>query len=292
MTFIMDIIRGILIGVANVIPGVSGGTMAVSLGIYDKMISALTGIFKNFKKSIQFLIPILLGAGIGIVGFAFMIEWLFAKYPLATSLTFVGLILGGLPILGRSLQGDLRKNDKKLGAGHIILFILLFAFAIGMSMLSGGGTGVVLDKLNIGTICILFFIGMVASATMVIPGVSGSMVLMILGYYTAIIGTITDFLSALKAMDMPALLHGFGILVPFGLGVVVGIFVIAKVIEFLFARFCSMTYSAILGLIVASPFAIFISGGEISIKPFELIIGILLLAVGGIVTYRLGESEK
>jgi putative membrane protein len=292
INFVMDIIRGILIGIANVIPGVSGGTMAVSLGIYDKLISSLTGIFKNFKKSIQFLVPVILGAGIGIVGFAFMIEWLFEKYPLATSLTFVGLILGGIPILVKSLKGDLTKNRKKIGIGHIIAFILLFAFAIIMSMLSGGDTGVVLDKLNVGTICILFLIGMVASATMVIPGVSGSMVLMILGYYTAIITAITDFLSALKVMDMPALLHGFGILFPFGIGIIVGIFVIAKVIEFLFKRFCSMTYSAILGLIIASPFAIFISMGGISIKPLELIIGILLLAVGGIVTYRLGESEK
>ena len=73
INFVMDIIRGILIGIANVIPGVSGGTMAVSLGIYDKLISSLTGIFKNFKKSIQFLVPVILGAGIGIVGFAFMI---------------------------------------------------------------------------------------------------------------------------------------------------------------------------------------------------------------------------
>ena len=180
INFVMDIIRGILIGIANVIPGVSGGTMAVSLGIYDKLISSLTGIFKNFKKSIQFLVPVILGAGIGIVGFAFMIEWLFEKYPLATSLTFVGLILGGIPILVKSLKGDLTKNRKKIGIGHIIAFILLFAFAIIMSMLSGGDTGVVLDKLNVGTICILFLIGMVASATMVIPGVSGSMVLMIL----------------------------------------------------------------------------------------------------------------
>ncbi len=291
MKFVMDMIRGVLIGVANVIPGVSGGTMAVSLGVYDRLISSLTGLFKNIKKSLATLVPILLGAGIGIVGFAFLIEYLFAEYPVATCLTFTGLILGGLPILGASLKKELKKQGTALKAGHIAAFILLFAFGIGMSLVGGEGTAVNLAHVDIAGMLLLFVMGMVASATMVIPGVSGSMVLMILGYYNSIISAITDFISALKNLDMAGLMHGTAILMPFGIGVVIGIFLIAKLIEFLFDRYAALTYSAILGLIISSPFAIFINMGTVQLRMGEIIVGIILLAAGSVVTWKIGESK-
>lgn len=291
MTFIMDFIRGIFVGVANVIPGVSGGTMAVSLGIYDKMISALTGLLKNWKKSLTVLLPILLGAVVGILGFAVLIERLMEHFPLPTCLAFIGLIIGGIPILAGALKLALSKERKRLNAGHAAAFILLFAFAIVMSLLKGEGVGANLQNPGIGTVILLFFTGAIASATMVVPGVSGSMVLMILGYYNGIIGAINDFLSALKVFDLSAMLGQCMILVPFGLGVVIGIFAIAKLIEFLFARYSIFTYCAILGLIFASPFAILIHMGMVEIKLLQLAAGVILLAAGAFVTYQLGVKK-
>ena len=104
MNFVNDIIKGVFIGIANIIPGVSGGTMAVSMGIYDKIIYSLTHLFKETKKCIQLLVPIFLGAGIGIVGLAFMIEYLFERFPLQTNLFFIGLILGGLPVILKRIK--------------------------------------------------------------------------------------------------------------------------------------------------------------------------------------------
>lgn len=291
MRFFMDVIRGVLIGVANVIPGVSGGTMAVSLGVYDRLISSLTGLFKNFKKSMQTLVPILLGAALGIVGFAFLIEYLFATFPLATCLTFTGLILGGLPILTGSLKKELEKRNTGIKVGHVAAFVILFVFGIGMSLAGGEGAAVDLSRVNVIGIILLFVIGMVTSATMVIPGVSGSMLLMILGYYNSIISAITDFMTALKDFDVPGLLHGVSILMPFGIGVVVGIFLIAKLIEFLFNRYAALTYSAILGLIISSPFAIFINMGAVQLRPAEVIAGVLLLAAGAVLTWKVGDEK-
>lgn len=291
MRFFMDIIRGVLIGVANVIPGVSGGTMAVSLGVYDRLISSLTGLFKDFKKSMETIVPILIGGAIGIVGFAFLIEYLFAEFPLATCLTFTGLILGGLPILTGSFKKELEKKNTGIKAGHVTAFVLLFAFGVGMSLAGGEGTAVNLSQVNFGMILVLLVIGMVASATMVVPGVSGSMVLMILGYYNPIISAITDFMTALKSLDVPGLLHGVSILMPFGIGVVVGIFLIAKLIDFLFTRYAALTYSAILGLIVSSPFAIFINMGRIQLRAGEAVIGVLLLAAGAVLTWKVGDEK-
>lgn len=291
MNFFMDIIRGIFIGVANVIPGVSGGTMAVSLGVYDRLIASLTGIFKNFKKSMQTILPVLIGGAIGIVGFAFLIELLFAHFPVATCLTFIGLILGGLPVLLASFQRALAEEHTGIKTGHVLAFVLLLAFGVGMALAGGEGAAVDLSDISITGIVLLFLVGMVASATMVIPGVSGSMVLMILGYYHPVIGTITAFMTALKELDIAGLLHGAGILIPFGLGVVAGIFLIAKLIDFLFQRFAALTYSAILGLIFSSPFAIFWNLGAVQIRAAEVIIGVVLLAAGAVVTWKVGDDK-
>lgn len=291
MKFVMDIIRGILIGVANVIPGVSGGTMAVSLGVYDRLISALTSLFKNFKKSMETIVPILIGGAIGIVGFAFLVEYLFAEFPLATCLTFTGLILGGLPILISSFKKELVKKSIGIKAEHVTAFLLLFAFGIVMSLAGGEGAAVDLSRVTITGAILLLVIGMVASATMVIPGVSGSMVLMILGYYNSIISAITNFMTALKNFDMPGLLQGVSVLMPFGIGVIAGIFLIAKLIDFLFSRYAALTYSAILGLIISSPFAIFVNMKVAEIHLPELMIGVLLLIVGAVVTWKVGDEK-
>lgn len=291
MNFLMDIIRGIFIGVANVIPGVSGGTMAVSLGVYDRLISSLTGLFKDFRKSMQTIIPILIGGVIGIVGFAFLIELLFEHFPVATCLTFIGLILGGLPVLIASFKKSLTQEKTGIKVGHILAFAGLFVFGVGMALAGGEGAAVDLSEVNIVLMLLLFIVGMVASATMVIPGVSGSMVLMILGYYHPVIGTITEFFTALKNFDIAGLMHGVTVLMPFGIGVVVGIFLIAKLIDFLFSRFAALTYSAILGLILSSPFAIFLNLGAVQLKIPEVAAGIVLMAAGAVVTWKVGDDK-
>lgn len=142
---------------------------------------------------------------------------------------------------------------------------------------------------------ILFFVGVIAAATMVIPGVSGSLVLMILGYYYGIINTIKNFLEALKAMDFDALVNGTLVLAPFGIGILIGIVAIAKLIEYLFNKHSVMTYSAIFGLVMASPIAIFYNTGlykelnEVTIA--KLILGVVLCVAGGALTYFLGQKE-
>lgn len=286
MIFLLDIIRGVFIGVANVIPGVSGGTMAVSFGVYDRLIASLTGLFKNFKKSMETIIPIGIGGLIGIVGFAFLIKELFKWFPVAACLTFIGLILGGLPILVGSFKRSLEAEATGIKARHIVAFVALFAFGIGMSLIGGEGAAVDLTQLDVATIVLLFAVGMIASATMVIPGVSGSMILMILGYYHPVIGTITDFVTALKNLDMAGLMQGVTVLMPFGLGVVAGIFLIAKLIDILFKKYAALTYSAILGLIVSSPFAI-----AIQMDIMEVVIGMVLLAAGAVVTWKVGDDK-
>lgn len=296
MTFFMDIIKGILIGIANIIPGVSGGTMAVSLGIYDKLISSISNLLKDWKKSLVTLLPIILGCGIGIVGFTYAIEYLLSHHTFVTRMAFVGLILGGIPILLISLKKELAKTSSKIGISGILAFVFLFAVAVFLPMMNAEDEVLKTFHATPGVMAALFFVGIIASATMVIPGVSGSLVMMILGYYYGIINTIKSFLDALKAFDMPGLIHGFALLMPFGIGVLLGIFLIAKLITFLFEKFGIQTYCAILGLIIASPFAIFYNTGALkqisSLAIGQILLGCLLAVLFAAVTYLLSCREK
>ncbi len=294
MNAVLNILRGIVIGIANVIPGVSGGTMAVSMGIYDKLISSVTGLFKHFKQSMKLLIPLGIGMVIGIVGFGFLLEYLLANHVLATCLTFVGLILGGLPILWLSLKSNLKKTlGRRIGAGEVISFLVLLAIGIGLPLLQGSEGAIKALSVDPGTIIILFLLGLIASATMVIPGVSGSMVLMVLGYYSTILSLVTGTVTMLKDMDFGGVIHNCLLLAPFAVGVVLGIFLIAKIIEYLFQRFPCQTYAAIIGLIVSSPFAILYSADALSgFSVPELIIGLVLAALGAWVTWLMGSKEE
>ena len=249
MKLVKDILKGILIGVANAIPGVSGGTMMVSMGIYDDIIYCITHLFKQLKKSIMTLLPYLIGMAIGIVGLAFVIGYLLEHFEFQTKMAFIGLILGGVPLLFGKIK------EKKKGFPHACIFLLFFVAIIAMEYFGGESSDVTL-KVGVIPAIIIFLIGVIASATMVIPGVSGSMMLMILGYYNPIMAAVKDFVVALTSMDIPKILTLCGSLIPFGLGVVIGIFAIAKLIEVLLQRYEVFTYCGILGLVISSPVVI------------------------------------
>lgn len=283
MNAFKSVLKGMVIGIANVIPGVSGGTMMVSMGIYDKLIHCITHLFKEFKKSILFLLPIGIGMAIAIIGGSLGIEMLFEKFPLQTNLMFIGLILGGLPAIWKNVKGN------SIRGGHIVAFVLFFALVAGLALLDGGkGTGA---DLSFGLINVikLFAVGVIAAATMVIPGVSGSMMLMIMGYYNPILSSINDFLRGVVALDWPVIIENVGILLPFGIGVLVGIFAIAKLIEIIFNKFPLYAYWAIIGLIVASPVAIVALGSFPALTVVNVLTGIATFVIGFFIAMKLGD---
>jgi putative membrane protein len=283
MNFILDILRGVVIGVANIIPGVSGGTMMVSMGIYDKIIGCINNLFKSFKNSIMTLLPYGIGMALGILGLAKVITYCLDKFPLPTSFLFIGLILGSLPIILKWIHGS---NDGKVCIPAVICG---FVLVVGLQILGkGNGTDAAMN-MNAGLVIILFLMGVIASATMVIPCVSGSMMLMLLGYYNPIVGTISTLVDALVARNMGAIMSCVGILLPFGLGVIFGIFAIAKLIEVLLEKFPSQTFSVILGLVLASPVAILMATGFAGVTVLVVVASVLTFAVGFVAAMKLGE---
>lgn len=280
---IKSILKGMVIGIANIIPGVSGGTMMVAMGIYDKLIHCITHLFSEFKKSVLFLLPIAIGMGIAIVASAFGLEYLFGNFPVQTNLAFIGLILGGLPAISKNVKG------KSIKPGHIVSALAFFALVVVMAVV-GETEGSAADlTFNVFNVLKLVGVGVIASATMVIPGVSGSMVLLLIGYYNPIINAISDFIRALLSLDMAGIMQGVGVLAPFGIGVVVGIFAIAKLVEIIFEKFPLYAYWAIIGLIVASPIAIIAMGTFPAITVVGVTTGIIFLALGFAAAMKLGE---
>ena len=284
MNMFKNIIKGMMIGIANIMPGVSGGTLAVSMGIYDKLIHCITHILSEFKESMKFLLPIFAGAGIALVALTFVIEALFQYYPIPTNLLFIGLIVGGLPPVVTKVKSH------KLSFGHILAGLLFFALVVGMAMMGDNGNRQVTLNLGIVSMIKLVLVGIIAAATMIIPGVSGSMVLLILGYYQPIIQQITAFCTAVITLDMAGILHGIAILLPFGIGVLIGILGIAKIIEIIFEKYPVYAYCAIIGLIAASPIAILVCSNFAGFSVSVLLISIVTFAAGFGIAIKIGDK--
>lgn len=280
MKNIILIIKGFFMGLANLIPGVSGGTIAITLGIYDKLISSISHILSNIKENIKFLLPIFIGMILSILSLSKVMSFALDKFLFPTILFFIGAIVGGVPMLYKKVKGN------KSIVSYII-FVLTFGLVIGLTYLSGGNV-ISFDNINIIGYIKIFFVGIISAATMVIPGISGSAVLMTLGYYEPIINTIKDL------TNFSNLANNMMILIPFGIGVIIGILLIAKLIEYLLKKYEIKTYYGILGFVFASIISIiiqnFFMNGIINISILEVIIGLILFGLGFIVAYKLGDK--
>ena len=284
---IVLVIKGFIMGIANIIPGVSGGTLALILGIYEKFIGAINHFFSNFKENFKFLLCVFIGIGLSLITMSNVIDYSYKNFPIPTTLFFVGLVIGGLPLLYKKVKG---KKEKKEVSSWVI-FGITFAIVIFMAIsdkIFGNVAQVDFSNMNLFSYILLFIVGAIAAATMIIPGVSGSLVLMLLGYYYPIIERINDFVK-FNNLAQNILILGI-----FGVGVLVGIALISKMLEILFEKYNTKTYFGVLGFIFASILAIPISTclqiPNLSYDFLQMIIGIILLVFGSFISYKLGEK--
>ncbi len=285
LQWILDVLRGAVIGVSNIIPGVSGGTMAVSMGIYDRVIYAVNNLFKQFKKNFRDLLPILIGVLIGLFAFAALIGTLLGtksdEIPmtrLPTNFAFIGLILGGLPAIYK------RVNMKDAKIPCVILFLIFLALVVVLPLLNPPEAKT-LDH-SFGTILLMILLGAISSSTMVIPGISGSMIMMLLGYYNSVINAMND----LRGGDWSSLV----LLLPYVIGLLVGIVFIAKLMNYLLKKYAALTFCAIFGLVIGSPVALLMQNREC----FQLanagnwIASIVCLVIGFAVAWFMAALDK
>lgn len=260
---------GVLIGIANIIPGVSGGTMAVVLGVYDDLISAFNAGLnpRNWTRlPYGFLLAVFGGALVGIAGFASVVSYLLDTFPQPTQLFFVGLILGSLPVIFRAM------GDTSLSVKDAIVFVVCFSFILmtlfapqyEASFSSESGYSLV-------SLLFLFFSGVIAAGAMIVPGISGSLLLLLMGSYYPI-------LEAVETRDIT-------VLVVVMLGACIGIGAFSKLISVCLSRFHKTTYFAILGLIIGSIPKLLPAMGFDRLS----FVGMMALLVGGGVAYALDK---
>ncbi|MEC8517894.1 MAG: DUF368 domain-containing protein [Verrucomicrobiota bacterium] len=233
----IHIIKGAIMGAANVIPGVSGGTMALVMGIYERLINSINHLnfntlkkifitrdFKSFAKDTDlfFLISITVGIFISIFSLSILLEFLFEKHKIFVLSYFFGLIFASVFFVGKTI--------KKYSPLSIFLFLIGFLIAGGMVFISPSSSN--------SSFFFLIISGAIAMCSMILPGLSGSFVLLLLGNYELIICAINDL--------------NFSILVPFGIGALSGIILFAKLLQFIFKKFRNNTISLLTGFIFGS----------------------------------------
>ncbi|MCI8500997.1 MAG: DUF368 domain-containing protein [Oscillospiraceae bacterium] len=258
MNLIKNFIAGAIIGVANIIPGVSGGTMMVILNVFDKIVGAIGQFTKAIKKNLLYLLPILLGAAAGILAFSKGITFMLDHYPMITNFFFIGLIVGSVPLVCRSA---FQKTGGKIELKQIrpvsaIAFVLMLALLIVVAFFSPEEASVSVSEVSVDfpMILKLFFGGILSAVAMIIPGLSGSFIMVLLGVYPLITGAV----AVLLPFHMDTFLHTvLPIGLPMGIGIILGLLLGAKLIDVLIKKFPQETYFGILGLLLGSLFGLY-----------------------------------
>lgn len=290
MKILLDMIRGFCMALADSVPGVSGGTIAFLMGFYDKFINSLNNIIgKNHKKrkdAAIFLVKLLSGWAIGFIASALILANIFNTHIYSISSLFLGFIIFAIPIIVKEEKETLK--GKYL---NIIFTILGIGIVVLISVLNpaSGGEGIKVDagSLNIGIILYVFVAAMIAICAMVLPGISGSTLLLIFGLYVPIMTAIKEVLHLNLAY--------FPILVVFGLGVLTGILTTIKLIKKSLEKYRTQTIYFILGLMIGSiypvilgPTTLEVPQDALSIKTFSIIFFI----IGGAVIFGMQKFKE
>ncbi|MBQ7990606.1 MAG: DUF368 domain-containing protein [Oscillospiraceae bacterium] len=251
MKHLINILKGVVIGIANAIPGVSGGTMMVILRVFDRLMDIIGSLtLKDIKKSFGiirdnfvFLVTLAVGMVIGILGSATVLDYCFSHFYVQTQFFFLGIIAGSLPLILK--EGT---KDGKFRPIHIIPFLCGLAVMIAVTVADMNmASNEVYTSLTPSIFIYLTAVGAIAAAAMIMPGLSGSLVMLILGGYQTVI----------EALSADNIRERFPLLIPVAIGVVIGILGCAKVIKAVLAKSRAGLYAAILGLIFGSFYAIF-----------------------------------
>ena len=296
---------GIILGVANVIPGVSGGTMAVVFGIYNRLIDLISLNVKKIFSQWKFILP--LGAGLvtGVLLFSKIITFLFNKFPIQTNWFFIGIILGSIPMIfthwlnakkqtplpdqtdqteqtdqtdqtEQATQNAQATKSKKIPISSIICCAISLTIMILMVIFKSEKPETQVTPGFSLYNAIIMFVGLaIAAIAMIIPGISGSFIMLALGIYSTVIGAIDSF--------------NIYLLIPGALGAIAGLLCGAKLVRILMSKIPSQTYGIIFGLILGSIFVIFPTAGY---SPLIVLTSIVCAAAGFLVSFLFSKTEK
>ena len=286
--YIMQFIRGFCMALADSVPGVSGGTIAVLLGFYDQFISSIddlmTGNMEKKKNALFFLIKLGVGWVVGFIMAVLVLTSVFESHIYAISSLFIGFIIFAIPIVAKEEKECLLAH--KACIPFVLVGVAIVSAITYFNSALGSGAGMNLEHLTFGTGVYVFFAGMIAISAMVLPGISGSTLLLIMGLYLPIITAIKEFLHFNFA--------AFPVVFIFGCGVLVGIFSVVKIIRKALEKFRAQTIYLIIGLMLGSIYAVIMGPTTLDTPQPAMGFGefsILFFVIGGAVIFGLQKMK-
>jgi putative membrane protein len=283
MKYLILLIKGTIVGVVHIVPGVSSGTFMVLLRVYDELVASVSGLLSSLKnmeelkKRLFFLVPLALGVAIGTVGISKLASLVLDRHPVLSVLFFIGVIAGGIPSVIKM------HHDMKPSAGRVIAFVIGAAIAIVVGVVGARDEALAEASTEVASTPNLLQLGLggfFAGSAMMTPGLSGSYILLLTGTYEPIV----DALDSLTQLSI-----NWAVLIPGTLGLVLGILVFAKLTSILLKRWPAVTFFAILGLICGSLIGLW--PADFTFAEHSLA-GIPLLIVGAAIAYFLGKSTE
>lgn len=266
----MLLLKGIIIGIGKIIPGVSGSMLAISMGIYQKMIDSVNNFFKDIKNNFIFLLKIGIGVIISIVFFSNIILKCLNNYYIITIFFFIGLILGSF----KDINKEIKYKNKK-----VILIILIMTLLLGFININGE----VNIKNSFFNFVYFIFVGFIDALTMVVPGISGTATLMMIGAYNKLMETFSNLLN-FTLFD-----NNFIIMLPFVIGMIIGVVFAVKLINYLFKNYKDETYSAIIGFSISTIILMGIKCIKSKYTFLDLIIAFIMLFVGNFLSKKINH---
>ena len=242
-----SVFGGILMGLANLVPGISGGTMLLAAGIYPRFIDAIAELtrFRFRFGSLLTLASIVVAAGLAILLLAGVLKDLVVDHRWVMYSLFIGLTLGGVPIVWRLAKSDSNSGSAILKVSAVVAFLFMTAIA----MLQFNGYVGNADS----SFLMLMVAGLAGASAMILPGLSGGYLLLLLGQYVPILAGVDQFKEALKSRDMTAIMEPMmSVVLPVGLGVVIGVVAVGNLLQWLLRRHRQMTLGILLGLLIGS----------------------------------------
>lgn len=294
---IRNFLNGVVFGITEIVPGVSAGTIAIILGFYDELIGSVNNFTKDYRKSLKFLLPLFLGITVGVLIFSSIINYLLAYYSLPTMAFFVGLISGIIPIIYKKVKDPERRfNIKEIALITVPVIILAVISNLEISAVSRiANPAEVIDGIGISFMIFIFFAGIIAAAALIIPGVSGSFVLLLLGVYPLVTYSVSSVrLWLIDITNIALLLNICRVLLPLGVGIIIGGLSMARFIGKLLNNYHKTLYSIILGLLVGSVYAIFnepIVVFRSGVNAAAIIIAVITFCGGSVISFTLGKKR-
>ena len=294
-------LAGIAIGAGSAVPGVSGGTIAVLFKVYEKLMWAISHLIKEFKRAFIYLLPMVLGIVIGIVPMMILMNYALEGFTFGIICLFAGYIIGSIPLLKEEVKEE---KAKKI---DIIFMILAGLFALTLGILScfvSGNVSSFFNNTPIWFYFVLIPVGALASIALAVPGISGGMILIILGFYRPLIDSTIETAKECLTGNWSNFLTQFFILLSFGAGVIIGFFLTSRFMHFLLSKYRKTTFYAIIGFVIGGLLALFMNyeiysyylvwangGHGFLIKEIEIPLGVLLLIIACILSYLLSKKQ-